>query len=69
MPDEPNSEFGPVTPAEMGEPVRVSESFPTISRRHLRAAVNASCQCGGKLPQEPDTCPACMVWHRLIANS
>jgi hypothetical protein len=36
----------------------------------LRAAVNASCSCGG-LP-EPHTgcqCPACEVWHRMNKSS
>lgn len=34
------------------------------SDEKLRAAVNASCNCGGK-PLGHGCCPACEVWHRL----
>ena len=30
----------------------------------VRHAVNASCTCGGKGPDD-ECCPACEVWHRL----
>lgn len=30
----------------------------------LRAAVNESCSCGGRGPDD-DPCPACQVWHLL----
>ena len=34
----------------------------------IEQAVNASCTCGGKGPEDPKVCPACMVWHRLTAT-
>lgn len=36
-------------------------------RTMIREAVNASCSCGGRGPHD-NACPACMVWHRLIAR-
>jgi len=44
-----------------------AESVGTAKRygKIIREAVNASCSCGGKGPEDPGVCPACMVWHRL----
>lgn len=35
-----------------------------VSKEDLRIAVNEFCSCGGKGPQDPGACPACLVWHR-----
>ena len=32
----------------------------------LRKAVNVSCTCGGKGPNDDGVCPACMVWHEMV---
>jgi hypothetical protein len=45
--------------------LKVCEAKELITRRDLELAVNASCTCGGKGPDDPQACPACMVWHRL----
>lgn len=37
----------------------------TIKESDLQQAVNASCSCGGRGPNENE-CPACKVWHILI---
>jgi len=37
-----------------------------FSENELRNAVNEYCTCGGKGPEDPDACPACMVWHYLV---
>jgi hypothetical protein len=42
-----------------------AELPPTGPCDNLRAAVNASCACGGMGPNDPGMCPACMVWHRM----
>lgn len=34
------------------------------TERQVTAAVNASCSCGGKGPND-GCCQACEVWHRL----
>jgi len=39
---------------------------PTISLRELNDAVTNECSCGGGGPNDPHTCPACMVYHRLV---
>lgn len=31
----------------------------------LRHAVNSSCDCGGRGPEDPQCCPACKVWHKM----
>lgn len=33
----------------------------------LRRTVNSACTCGGCGPDDPDACPACLVWHRMRA--
>lgn len=40
---------------------------PIISKRELEHAVTLSCSCGGGGPDDQHTCPACLVYHRLIA--
>jgi hypothetical protein len=35
--------------------------------RAVHRIVNESCGCGGCGPNDPEVCPACMVWHRLVA--
>lgn len=35
------------------------------TRNEINDAVNASCTCGGRGPQDEGVCPACQVWHRL----
>ena len=40
--------------------------LPADTQRHaeaVRAAVNASCTCGGRGPEDEGVCPACRVWH------
>jgi hypothetical protein len=39
---------------------------PTISLRELNNAVLNECSCGGGGPGDNHTCPACMVYHRLV---
>lgn len=34
----------------------------------LREAVNDSCTCGGRGPDDPDCCPACSVWHLVMEH-
>lgn len=36
--------------------------------RILNLAVNDSCTCGGRGPDDPDRCPACSVWHLVMAS-
>lgn len=43
-----------------------AELKPTISLRELNNAVMNSCSCGGGGPDDKHTCPACMVYHRLV---
>lgn len=31
--------------------------------RDLQSAVNRHCTCGGCGPDDPEACPACLVWH------
>jgi hypothetical protein len=37
-----------------------------VSLRELNNAVTNECACGGGGPDDPHTCPACMVYHRLV---
>lgn len=39
-----------------------------ITLEDLRAAVNAACTCSGSGPDDPNACPACEVWHALVAS-
>ncbi len=39
-----------------------------VANRVLNA-VNASCSCGGLPADNKDSCPACMVWHRLNSKA
>lgn len=41
----------------------------TFSFRQLLAAVNQSCSCGGRGPDDKEACPACEVWHRLMGRA
>lgn len=56
--------------AEREPPVRSSELVrdhePRYSKMELIRAVNACCTCGGGGPAVKHTCPACMVYHRLV---
>jgi len=36
--------------------------------RILHLAVNDSCTCGGRGPDDPDCCPACSVWHLVMEH-
>ncbi len=47
------------------EPVTFSGPQFGISHDALRQAVNDNCTCGGKPQEDPETCPACLVWHQL----
>lgn len=33
--------------------------------RALYEAVNDYCTCGGAGPNDPEACPACLIWHAL----
>jgi len=38
-----------------------------VSWRTIEDVTRDSCSCGGGGPDDPHTCSACMVWHRLKA--
>lgn len=49
-----------------------SRRFPALCEHlaigpseRLRHAVNSSCDCGGRGPEDPQCCPACKVWHKM----
>ena len=35
-------------------------------RLRFQDAINATCSCGGKGPDDDGVCPACQVWHRAL---
>ena len=43
----------------------LSERVRNETRNRLYEAVNAECCCGGKGPDDPGVCMACVVWHRF----
>lgn len=47
---------------------KLATGIDTIETARVRAAVNASCTCGGKPDDDPEACPACNVWHTWKAN-
>lgn len=48
-------------------PAHQSTQASVVGVESLRAAVNASCSCGGRGPDD-DCCPACAVWHRVAGH-
>lgn len=48
-------------------PIPLRERRLTRTEEEIRNAVNNACTCGGLGPNDPDACPACMVWHELKA--
>lgn len=38
----------------------------TFTELELSQAVESECTCGGGGPADKHTCPACLVWHRLM---
>ena len=47
----------------------MKDTTPTISLRELSHAVTNECSCGGGGPDDPHTCGACLVYHRLANNT
>lgn len=39
----------------------------TVTLHEVENAVNLACSCGGHGPNDPEVCPACVVWHELVA--
>jgi hypothetical protein len=58
------SEVAKIDQLPMFEQVEIVPA-PNAYALKLFNAVNSSCTCGGKPADDPDACPACMVWHRL----
>jgi len=44
--------------------LRAALSAPDPMRR-IEDVTRDCCSCGGGGPDDPHTCPACMVWHRM----
>ena len=41
---------------------------PTPSDYAIQLAVMEECTCGGGGPNDPHTCPACKMYHRLVTE-
>jgi hypothetical protein len=54
-------------PALMDQAARRIAELEAGEMRRLRRAVNSSCSCGGKGPDDEGACGACRVWHAIRA--
>ena len=56
-----------MTPAPPAVPPNVAER--TFTEREVEEALIIAatelCSCGGGGPDDPETCPVCLFWHRV----
>lgn len=57
------------SPNDPSSATAASDREPRYSKMELDQAVTACCTCGGGGPGERHTCPACEVYHTLVAIS
>ena len=48
--------------------MKLDEETFRFLERMVSMAVNEECSCGGRGPDDPGVCPACMVYHHLFNN-